>query len=73
MTSMAMEKDGQFADFDNDLSFNESQKRALDALTRNFVVQFGEEGAEIAFDFKADGIKALLDSSAPEERPVRWM
>lgn len=72
-TAITMEKDGEFADFDNEHTYNESQKRALDESTRNFVVQFGGNGAEIAFDFQADGIEALLDDVAPAERPVRWM
>ncbi|KAG4425644.1 hypothetical protein IFR04_001106 [Cadophora malorum] len=68
-----MEKDGQFADFDEESTFKNCLGRAVLASTRNFVVEFGEESAEIAFDFQADGIKALLNSSSPAERPVRWI
>ncbi|PVH87189.1 hypothetical protein DL98DRAFT_510047 [Cadophora sp. DSE1049] len=68
-----MEKDGQFADFDEDSTFKDCLGRAVLESTRNFVVQFGEESAEIAFDFQADAIEALLNSSSPAERPVRWI
>lgn len=68
-----MEEDGQFADFDEESTFKNCLGRAVLASTRNFVVEFGEESAEIAFDFQAGGIKTLLNSSSPVERPVRWM
>ncbi|CZS90673.1 hypothetical protein WAI453_004041 [Rhynchosporium graminicola] len=68
-----MQKDGEFADFDEEYTFKESEKRALNETTRNFVCQFGEEGAEIAFNLQADGIEALLKSPASAERPVRWI
>ncbi|KAK0104499.1 hypothetical protein ONS95_004787 [Cadophora gregata] len=68
-----MEKNGHFADFDEEATFRDSLHRAVLDSTRNFVVQFGEASAEIAFDFQADGIEALLNSSRPAERPVRWI
>jgi hypothetical protein len=68
-----MEKDGQFADFDDKQTYNDSQSRALLERTRNFVVQFGKEEAQIAFDLDADDVQTLLDTPSPVERPVRWM
>lgn len=68
-----MEKDGQFADFDDEQTYNDSQSRALLERTRNFVVQFGKEEAQIAFDLDADDVQTLLDTPSPVERPVRWM
>ncbi|KAL2067302.1 hypothetical protein VTL71DRAFT_1726 [Oculimacula yallundae] len=72
-STITMERDGQFANFDEEYTFKASEERAVLESTRNFVVQFGEEGAEIAFDFQADGIEALLQSPASAERPVRWI
>ncbi|KAH9210573.1 hypothetical protein DL95DRAFT_370770 [Leptodontidium sp. 2 PMI_412] len=72
-TTITMENDGQFADFDDKHTFEESERRAALESTTNFVVQFGEEGAEIAFNYQADGIETLLKGSPPAERPVRWI
>ncbi len=71
--AITMEKDGDFANFDNEQTYNESQKRALNEATRNFVVNFGANEAKIAFDLQADGIRDILYHVAPAERPVRWM
>ncbi|KAG4442736.1 hypothetical protein IFR05_001753 [Cadophora sp. M221] len=68
-----MENDGHFADFDDEHTFRESERHAGLESTTNFVVQFGEEGAEIAFNYRAEGIKDLLKGSPPAERPVRWI
>lgn len=68
-----MDRDGQFADFDTEVVYYDSQERALSQQTQNFVVEFGKDNAHIAFDYNAEGIKALVESSAPVERPVRWM
>lgn len=68
-----MQKDGDLSDFDDEHTFRESEKRAVNGSTHNFVVQFGEKSAEIGFNYQADGIKDLLNSPAPAERPVRWM
>ncbi|OWP04892.1 hypothetical protein B2J93_4218 [Marssonina coronariae] len=68
-----MEKNGHFADFDNEGTYRESQERALLESTRNFGVQFGEEGADIAFDLHANEIASLISAPASVERPVRWI
>ena len=68
-----MEKDGRFADFDDEQTYNDSQSRALLERTRNFVVQFGKEEAQIAFNLDADDVQTLLETPNPVERPVRWM
>ncbi|EKD15881.1 uncharacterized protein L3040_003262 [Drepanopeziza brunnea f. sp. 'multigermtubi'] len=70
---MARVKDGHFANFDDESTYRNSQERALLESTRNFVVQFGEDGADIAWDFQADGLSALLRNPSPAERPVRWI
>ncbi|PBP22086.1 hypothetical protein BUE80_DR007079 [Diplocarpon rosae] len=68
-----MEKTGHFADFDNEVTYRESQERALLQSTRNFVVQFGDAGADIGFDFHAGEIASLISTPASIERPVRWI
>ncbi|KAK2626878.1 hypothetical protein QTJ16_004053 [Diplocarpon rosae] len=70
---MFMEKNGHFADFDNEVTYRESQERALLESTCNFVVQFGEAGADIGFDFHAGEIASLISTPASIERPVRWI
>jgi hypothetical protein len=71
--SAAMEDDKKFADFDDETIYGKSQARACLATTLNFAVEFGKEEARIAFDLSANDVQALLESSAPQGRPVRWM
>ncbi|TGO65284.1 hypothetical protein BCON_0003g00790 [Botryotinia convoluta] len=72
-----MEKDGIFADFDQQVVYEDSLDRAGDENTRNFVVEFGKLEARIAFDLDAGQVKRLLDEpSTQAERdrpPVRWV
>jgi hypothetical protein len=68
-----MEKDGFFADFDDETVYNQSQLRALDASTRNFVVEFGQSSAHIAFDLGAGDVQKVIESERQEKKPVRWM
>lgn len=68
-----MEKEGHFADFDDRQTYKDSQERALHESTRNFVVHFGAEGADIAFDVHADDVSDLLKTQPATDRPVRWM
>ncbi|ESZ91647.1 hypothetical protein SBOR_7978 [Sclerotinia borealis F-4128] len=72
-----MEKDGIFADFDNQVTYEASLERARNEDTRNFVVEFGKLEASIAFDLNADQVEELLDEPSTEaerERPpVRWI
>lgn len=72
-----MEKDGIFADFDQQVVYEDSLDRARDENTRNFVVEFGKLEAQIAFNLNAIEVKRLLDepsTKAERERPpVRWM
>lgn len=67
------ETNGVFADYDNEQVYNSSQTRALREETHNFVVEFGKEGAQVAFDLQQKDVQSLLDTPAPAERPVRWM
>ncbi|TEY68285.1 hypothetical protein BOTCAL_0121g00120 [Botryotinia calthae] len=72
-----MEKNGIFADFDQQVIYEDSLDRAGDENTRNFVVEFGKLEARIAFDLNANQVKRLLDEpSTQAERdrpPVRWI
>lgn len=68
-----MEDDKMFADLDDETIYGKSQARACQAKTLNFAVEFGKEEARIAFDLSANDIQALLESSAPQGRPVRWI
>lgn len=68
-----MEKDGSFADFDEDTVYRQSLSRAKNESTRNFVVEFGKESAHIAFNLGSADVEDLFKTSRLEERPVRWM
>jgi hypothetical protein len=68
-----MENDKVFADFDDETIYTKSQARARLESTLNFAVEFGKEEAQIAFDLTADDVRTLLESPAPQNRPVRWM
>lgn len=68
-----MENSRGFRNFDDKTIFDESQNRALTDSTRNFVVEFGKDEANIAFDLDVKDVKALLNANSPQERPVRWM
>jgi hypothetical protein len=68
-----MEKDGQFEDFDDEAVYRQSQVRALDETTRNFVVEFGKGSAHIAFNLGTGDVQKLFESERHEEKPIRWM
>lgn len=71
--SAVTEKGVQFADLDDEQVYDDSHIRALERTTRNFVVEFGKDAAEIAFDLQADDIENLLKAERAQERPIRWM
>ncbi|KAH6678354.1 hypothetical protein B0J14DRAFT_582510 [Halenospora varia] len=68
-----MEKNGQFADFDEDEVYQNAKAFTLDLSTLNFVVEFGQDKAQIAFDVHKDDFEALLKSKRTIERPIRWI
>jgi hypothetical protein len=68
-----MAENGSFNDFDNETVYRESQVRALDESTHNFVVEFGKSNAQIAFNLGTGDVKKLFESERDEEKPVRWM
>jgi hypothetical protein len=62
----------EFQDFDVESVYRVATDRA--DSTRNIVVEFGREEAQIAFDIATEGVRTLLgDSNRPALRPVRWM
>ncbi|KAK6592992.1 ADP-ribosylation factor 1 [Botrytis cinerea] len=71
-----MEKNGTFADFDQQVIYEDSLDRAGDENTRNFVVEFGKLEARIAFDLNANQVKRLLDepsTQAERDRPPQYL
>lgn len=62
-----------FADFDDKQVYDGSRLLALDPKTRNFVVEFGKDAAQIAFDLSSEDVEDLLTAKRVDERPVRWM
>ena len=68
-----MEKDGQFADYEDAKVYAASQTFACESATLNFVVEFGKDEAQIAFDVKEDQLDVLLSKPKNPDRPIRWM
>ncbi|RDW94480.1 hypothetical protein BP5796_00243 [Coleophoma crateriformis] len=63
----------RFRNFDDQAVFEDSQERATKETTRNFVVEFGKNEAQVAFDLDANHIADLLKTERSLERPVRWI
>jgi hypothetical protein len=70
---MTLLSNGSFYDFDNKVVYSQSIERARNQAARNFVVEFGKEEAQVAFDLDSSKFKALLQEEGSAERPVRWM
>jgi hypothetical protein len=70
---MAESEKSEFLNYDDDKVYEESTERALNASTENFVVEFGVDEAQIAFDLGDADLEELLRTPQPQERPVRWM
>lgn len=68
-----MEKKAAFEDFDDENVFKQSQQRALNDATYNFVVEFGKGKALVAFDVGVEDVRTLFDEERNVEIPVRWM
>jgi len=70
---MAESERSVFTNYDDEKIHEESTTRALNASTENFVVEFGPDEAQIAFDLGDAELGEILRSPQPQERPVRWM
>ncbi|RDL41990.1 uncharacterized protein BP5553_01969 [Venustampulla echinocandica] len=68
-----MDRDGVFADFDDEKVYSTSRKYALDGSTKNFVVDFGKDSAQVAFDLQKIDFEILLKAERPKQRPIRWI
>ena len=68
-----MANNGFFNDFDDETVYRDSQLRALDESTQNFVVEFGKSNAQIAFNLETSDVQKLFESERDEAKPVRWM
>jgi predicted nuclease of restriction endonuclease-like (RecB) superfamily len=63
----------EFLDYDDGAFYEQSQEAAQDQKTRNFMVEFGEKQAQIAFDVTLEKVKQMLEGPVSHQRPVRWM
>ena len=68
-----MEEKVLFDDFDDQAIYDQSQLRAQEEATRNFVVEFGKGKAQIAFELGVRELQSVLDAERALETPVRWM
>ncbi|KAH8663112.1 hypothetical protein BGZ60DRAFT_412784 [Tricladium varicosporioides] len=68
-----MSKDGQFADFDEEEVYQNAKAFTLDLSTQNFIVEFGQDKAQIAFNVEKNGFEKLLKSQRTAEYPIRWI
>jgi hypothetical protein len=64
-----------FLDFDDVVVYKQAQEKVIDHKTRNFVVEFGQKNARIAFDIDHTEFEALLPSNHESRlaMPIRWM
>ncbi len=65
-----------FNDYDDEEVFHSVQRDALNRNSRNFVLEFGRDEAQIAFDLEPLAFKGLLDEQTRQRElqyPVRWM
>ncbi len=69
-----------FEDFDQEPVYDRTQKRLLHPDARNFVVEFGQHEARIAWDLDFDNFEQLLKhedqgrrAERQAKRPTRWM
>lgn len=63
----------EFRDFDNEQVFKSIQNQVMSETAKNFVVEFGADGARVAVDLGLAEFEELLDSRVDPNYPVRWM
>lgn len=68
-----MMENGSFYNYDDKEIYENCKQKALDISTKNFVIEFGKDEAQIAFDLQECDFNGLLTASRPEKRPIRWM
>jgi hypothetical protein len=65
-----------FEDYDDAEVYARIEESLLSDQARNFVVEFGQDEAKIAFNLgptKFERLVKLDDPPRPASRPVRWM
>ncbi|OAX80161.1 hypothetical protein ACJ72_05506 [Emergomyces africanus] len=62
-----------FRNLDNAIHFAECRGCLTDEATQNFVVDFGTDEAQAAFDLEEEDFGALLTSSRPKSLETRWI
>jgi hypothetical protein len=68
-----MASNATFADLDDKAIYDQSLVDVLSESTLNFVVDFGQQDAKIAFNVGAEEGERLLTAGLSKKRPVRWM
>ena len=63
----------KFQDFDDPQNYESLRKSATAEKTRNFVVQFGAEQAQIAIDLNPEQLQQFLMTRKDPNMPIRWM
>lgn len=70
----AMEERVQFQNLDEPDVLADSMRNLSNALSRNFVVEFGEDEARVAFDLGAEHMQALLQTDRQDNAlNTRWI
>ena len=68
-----MHRPAIFENYDDEKVYAKSEVTMLSEDTRNFVVEFGKDKADIVFNIEDEEMGALLESPRSEGLPVRWM
>lgn len=63
----------KFKNFDDPQNYKELKEKAVQEGTKNFVVQFGANKAQIAIDLNEKELEQFLDGKKNKEMPIRWI
>ena len=63
----------KFKNFDDPQNYKELKEKAVQEGTKNFVVQFGANKAQIAIDLNEKELEQFLGGKKNKEMPIRWM
>lgn len=72
-TGSAHELHEPFRSLDNPGVLEESMQALITPLSRNFVVEFGDSHAHVAFDFDPSSFQQYLDLDRPNALSTRWI
>ncbi|KAI1104169.1 hypothetical protein F4804DRAFT_308010 [Jackrogersella minutella] len=64
-----------YHDFDLEDIFHQAESHVTNENSKNFVVEFGQKRARIAFDLGLDEVEELLDQNPDDQKdyPIRWI